>query len=238
VYDAHPAIASPMRVRIDYARVVASVATIDQGLDPQEIASLRRLCGALGLPPGATEGVVLFAQAPQADKVRESVEALRDTDLRLTVITDVVALAMADGKYHIAERKQIHALAALLLVSEPEVAAIEDYVSRSLNADENTEGRIVTDLDHVDESAVVAYGGEIAASLAAACVPLAMVWLYSPRGLSITGVSAALTRLGFGFGPLAGVAIDVGLGLCAYAAVRLLFQFAVGGGAHDDDDDA
>lgn len=223
MYDAHPAIAAPMRLRIDYARVVASVAGVDASVGDEEAASLRGLCGALGLPPGATEGVLLFADAPTPDRVRESVEALRDSDLRTTLIIDLVAIAMADGKYHIAERKQIHAIAALLLVPEKELSAIEDYVAQSLSS-----GEIVTESPVEHRPAVVAFGGEIAGSLAAAGVPLAVVWAVSPRGLSMSGVTKALDVLGFGLGPLAGVLVDVSLGVLAYTATRILFRIMVG----------
>ncbi len=223
MYDAHPAIAAPMRLRIDYARVVAAVAGADNHLGHEEMASIRGLCGALGLPPGATEGVLLFAAEPIPDRVRESVEALRDTDLRTTLITDLVALAMSDGKYHISERKQIHALAALMLVPEADLSAIEDYVAQSLG-----DGEIITEAPSERSAAVVVFGGEIAGSLAAAAVPLAVVWACSPRGLSMSGVTRALDVLGFGLGPLAGVAVDVALGLLAYAGTRILFRIAVG----------
>lgn len=225
MYDAHPAIAAPMRTRIDYARIVAAVAGADADLDVDEVESLRGLCSALGLPPGATEGVLLFAEKPSPDHVRESVEALRDSNLRATLITDLVALAMSDGKYHISERKQIHALAALLLVPEKEIATIEDYVARSLG-----EGEIITDVHTATQDPVVVrLGGEVAGSVAAAAVPLAVVWACSPRGLSMTGVTKALNVLGFGLGPLFGVAVDVSLGLLAYLAVRVVYKAAVTG---------
>lgn len=223
MYDTHPALDAPMRLRIDYARVVAAVAAGDRQAGAPELESLRGLCGALGLPPGATEGVVRFAQSPAPDRVRESVEALRDTGLGPTLVTDLVALAMSDGKYHISERKQIHGLAALLLVPERAIAAIEDEVARSL-----VEGHVVdeplTTRPSTVERTVVRVGGEVAGSVAAAAVPLAVLWAFSPRGLSMTGVTKALDVLGLGFGPLAGVVVDVGTGLAAYVAVRVAYR--------------
>ncbi|MCB9679989.1 MAG: TerB family tellurite resistance protein [Alphaproteobacteria bacterium] len=228
MYDAHPAIAAPMKLRMDYARVVAALSSADTEVETVELESLRGLCGALGLAPGATEGILLFAQAPNQDRVRDALENLRDSELRNTLITDLVGLAMADGKYHIQERKQIHALAAMLVVSPEEVVTIEDYVARSLGGD--VDERVVTDLDAVDAepSAMVRMGGEVAASVTAAGVPLYLVWSNSPRGLTMWGVTAALDALGGGMGPLFGAAVAVGGGLFAYLTVRLLFRAVVG----------
>ncbi|MCA9573001.1 MAG: hypothetical protein KC656_34425, partial [Myxococcales bacterium] len=64
MYDAHPASAAPMRLRVDYVRVVASLASADSRVEDAELHSIRGLCGALGLPPGATESLVLFAREP------------------------------------------------------------------------------------------------------------------------------------------------------------------------------
>lgn len=226
MYDAHPAIGMSMRTRIDYARVVASIASADNSIDAGEMASLRGLCSALGLPPGATQGVLVFAKEPNPAHVRDAVEAIRDTDLALTLVTDLVAMAMSDGKYDISERKQIHAVAALLLVGEAEIAAIEDYVAHSLEGHE-----VITDFDPATTTtgvSLVRRGGEVAASLVAACVPLAMVWAFSPRGISVVGVTKALETLGFGFGAYAGVAVAVGSGLFSYLATRVLFDVVVG----------
>lgn len=214
----------PMRTRIDYARVVASLASEDNDVDDGEIESIRGLCGALGLPPAATEGVLLFAREPNPDRVRESLDVLRDTDLALTLVTDLVALAMSDGKYHINERRRIHALAAMLLVQEQQISKIEDYIAGNLEGSD-----MITNVDQAlsPAAASTAHAGEAAAGLVAACVPLAAVWAMSPSGVSMSGVTFALDRMGFGLGPLFGVAVDVTLGLTAYLVVRITYDLLV-----------
>ena len=137
--EPHPASVEPLDVRVDYARIIAGLAMADDDIADEELQTLQELCDSLLLPENATNGVLLFAQSPDDDRMSTSLDSMRDSNLRYDLIADLVAIAMCDGKYEIEERRRIHHTAAMLLISNADLHAIEDRIAEDLEG-----GQVVT----------------------------------------------------------------------------------------------
>ena len=81
----------------------------------------------------------------------------------------------------------------------------------------------------VDHEDLKKLGGELAASLASAGVPLAAIAVSgSVFGLSAAGITSGLAALGLGLGMASGIGVVVGIGVGSYLGVRWLDRTMVG----------
>jgi len=163
-----------------------------------------------------------MAAASHPDKARidEVVVRLKSSELRFTLVTDMIFIAYADNEFADAEKKEIAAIADALGVNEGQVAAVVKYV----------EGvRKALEAKGVDNEDLKKLGGELAAGLASAGVPIAAIAVTgSVFGLSAAGITSGLAALGLGLGMATGVGVVVGIGVGAYFGVRWLYKQIVG----------
>ena len=216
----HPAMQLPLRERVDYLTVVASMAAADGTTAGSEFEKMRELCKALGLGPAETGQVIAALEDPDTVRIGEVAGRLGSSQLRFALMTDLLFMAHADGDYCEAERAEIRELSHALNVSDAQLAALEKYVLAVLKASraEGIGGEVFKKL-----------GGEVAASLAAAAIPIAAVAVSGTWfGLSAAGISAGLAALGLGLGMTCGVGAVAGIGVASYISVRWLYRRVVG----------
>ena len=131
-HDDHPALYASMELRVAYARIVGAIVAADHTVTVDEVRNIRELCRRIGVPPETADEVVDHSHAPDPIWLRDLLDSLRTSDLRYTLVTDMVALGHADGVYDLHERRAVRQLAAIMLVGEHEVRAIEDDVVHAL----------------------------------------------------------------------------------------------------------
>lgn len=216
----HPAMQLPLSERVDYLVVVASMAAVDGEVSATEFEKWREFCKALELGPAETGQVMSALEYPDKVRIQEVTARLRSSELRFTLMTDLLFMAHADDKYCEAEQREIRELADALNVNEAQLAALEKYVLAVLKA-AKAEG--------VGSEHLKSLGGDVAASLAAAGVPIAAVAVSgSVAGLSAAGITSGLAALGLGLGMAAGIGAVAGIGVASYFGVRWLYRRVVG----------
>lgn len=209
--EAHPALKYPAPDRESYMVIVASIAAADRRLDSRELEELETQCDTLKLPAKARASVLAACKESPED-LTERLAGLHESELRFTLVTDMVHLALADGVKDARETKEIKRISKELGVSADQLAAIEKFVKATRSA--AASGSTAEDLKAV--------GAEAAAGLAATGVPIAAVAIVG-GGLNAAQIVAALAALGLGGGMLAGVGVLVGLGIGTYNGVKWLF---------------
>lgn len=127
----HPTLYAPMSERIDYACVIAAFMACDGNLDPARTGRLRDLCREIGLPPHMNDKVVA-SLGDSREGLRERLYRLRDSQLKMLLVRDMVKLGFSKGRYEVTERREVRGLAALMLVGEDKVKRIEDEVVAEL----------------------------------------------------------------------------------------------------------
>lgn len=216
----HPATELPQSERVDYLIVIASMAAADGEVAGAEFEKLRAFCRALDL--GALEaGQVMAAlEGPDEVRIREVTARLKSSQLRFTLMTDLLFMAYADGKFVDSERREIRGLGDALGINDAQLEALEKYVQAVLKAEKAEE---------VGPEDFKKLGGDVAASLAAAGVPVAAVAVSgSVFGLSAAGITSGLAALGMGFGMASGLGVAVGIGVASYFGVRWLYRRVTG----------
>ena len=208
-HAAHPALAVPLSERVDYLTVIASMAGADVVLDQSELEKLQELCRALEIPEEQAEKIVETARRP-THTIARHIESLRSSDLRLSLLTDCLAIAYADGEYAKGEKEEIMALAAQLGVTGEQVAALEETF-RSLHAAE------------IQEQSRQHHGAAaIANRLAGVGIPLGLAGGVSAFGLASTGIASGATAVAMGLGLATGFGAALGAGVGTIMGIRWL----------------
>ncbi|MCB9680705.1 MAG: TerB family tellurite resistance protein [Alphaproteobacteria bacterium] len=224
-HDDHPAMYESLEARRTYARLVGAIVTADDVVTADELRAMRDLCRRLALAPSVADEIVDACRRPDSGDMREQLYALRDSDLRFTLLTDMVVLGHADGKYDVTERRQVRALAALMLVRDDQVLAIEQTIADAFGHGTMDDSGPDDDV----EDARLAWTAELAARLAAVGVPVSAVAVLAPAGKApLIALGMGLSTLGAGMGALPGLGVAVGLGVGSFLGVRALYRFAVG----------
>jgi hypothetical protein len=109
---------------------------------------------------------------------------------------------------------EIGEIADTLGINSAQQSAIDRYVAAMLRANK-TKGSEADGLKKL--------GGEVAAGLAAAGVPIAAVGMSgSAAGLGAAGITSGLAALGMGLGVATGIGVALGIGVASYFGVRWL----------------
>jgi uncharacterized tellurite resistance protein B-like protein len=130
----HPAIKLPVEERVDYLVVIASMAGADGVVKGEELANLSELCKALDLGAAETGQVLAAAEHVDGDRIRSATHRLRTSELRFTLMTDLLFLAYADGDFDGAEQKEVSGVAVTLGVDAKQLEALKKYVLAVLKA--------------------------------------------------------------------------------------------------------
>ena len=216
----HPATKLPLAERVDYLTVVAAMVTADGEVSDSELGKLRQYCKDLDLGPAEIGQVMTDAEQPNQVQIREITSRLKSSELRFTLMTDLLFMAFADGKFVEAEEREVAALADALVITGEQLTAIKKYVQTVLKAQRTAGGT-----DHQWQK----LGGDVAASLASAGVPIAAVAVSgSVFGLSAAGITSGLAALGLGMGMATGLGVAVGIGVGSYFSVRWAYRKVVG----------
>ena len=211
----HSLRAYPETERVDYLCLIASMAAADNIVSNDELTQLRRFCEAAKVD-AIDVGLILSAAAdPSSLDILEMLKRLAQTDLRFTLLSDLLFMAYADGIVAPEEDEDMQYIARHLNINPEQVAATELYVKNVLAAQ-------TSDASKKDWTAI---GSELAGALAGAGVPLGAVALSGCLcGVGAAELSKALNAMGMGLGLTPGIGVVLSLGVCSYFGVRHLFK--------------
>lgn len=88
-----------------YLGAIASIATADRQATPEEIEYLSALAESAGLSEEQKEAVIKAANEISDDDVLRCLDVLKTSDLRFSLVTDVIAFAKTDNNYSEEEQK-------------------------------------------------------------------------------------------------------------------------------------
>lgn len=119
------------REKSAYLGAVATVAMTDSQVNDEEIDFLRTLGEAAQLPADEIDRVIAAASQPSAAHLQRDLDALKGSELRYSLITDVVSFAKADGHFTTEEAEGISKMANYLGVNEAQFKAMAEFVDHS-----------------------------------------------------------------------------------------------------------
>lgn len=212
----HSLMEYPEVERVDYLCVVASIAAADGKVTDEEISHIREYCESTGIGEIGIGLIIAALENPEGVDIPTIVSRLAHTDLRFTLLTDMLFMAHADGIVCPIEQEEINKIAAMLTITHHQIEAINMYVEAVISAQHTRRSEA-----HWKE-----VGSEIAGLLASAGVPLGAVAIAGT--VFGNGLSSGLAALGMGLGITTGIGVAVSIGVCSYFGVRWLCKKILG----------
>ncbi len=101
-----------------YLSAIASIATADSQASQLEIDHLTHLCEAADLSQTQLQLVLTAAKDPNNTNLKSSLDLLKNSDLKYSLLTDLFAFAKSDGSYSETEEQSVQKIATYLGVDE------------------------------------------------------------------------------------------------------------------------
>ncbi len=138
-----------------YLGAIASIATADTMASEEEMEYISQLCDAADLSPEQRESVLRAATELSADELTRCLDILKKSDLRFSLVTDLMAFAKSDENYNESEQKNVAKIADYLGVNEQQFSLLDQFAEKTKTADlpasENTQSHFLSSLGLKDK---------------------------------------------------------------------------------------
>ena len=116
-----------------YLSTIASLATADRQASAPETEFLQHLAQQSGLSAGSAQQVLAAAQDSTNQSIQQNLDQLKSSDLRFSLVTDLISFARADGAYSNNEEAMISKIAEYLGINPTQKATLENVVDQAAN---------------------------------------------------------------------------------------------------------
>ena len=116
-----------------YLSAVASLATADRQASPAETEFLQHLTQQAGLSADDAQQVLAAAADANNQSIQQNLDALKGSDLRFSLVTDLISFARADGTYSSNEEAMVAKMAAYLGINPDQKQTLESVVDQAAN---------------------------------------------------------------------------------------------------------
>ncbi len=116
-----------------YLSAIASLATADRQASAPETEFLQHLAQQAGLSAGSAQQVLAAAQDSTNQSIQQNLDQLKSSDLRFSLITDLISFARADGAYSNNEEAMVSKMAEYLGINPTQKATLENVVDQAAN---------------------------------------------------------------------------------------------------------
>ncbi|MEJ7660054.1 MAG: TerB family tellurite resistance protein [Hymenobacter sp.] len=120
-----------------YLSAIAALATADRQATAPEAEFLQRLAQQAGLSDDATRRILTAADSADNQSVQQDLDQLKSSDLRFSLITDLISFARADGTYSAGEQDMVDKMASYLGVNPEQKQALENVVDQAATVRRN-----------------------------------------------------------------------------------------------------
>jgi uncharacterized tellurite resistance protein B-like protein len=196
-----------------YIGAIASLATADRQASEEEIEYLTALCEAAKLSPDQSQAVIKAATDISADEAQRCLDILKTSELKYSLIADLIAFAKTDSNYSEDEQQNIHRMADYLGVDQKQYSLLDNFAEKATDPATTPEQiaspNFLSSLGLKDkfESAGI-NGNTLLKGLLGVAAPLILSKMLSGRGRSHRGGFGGLG--GGGFGGLGGGLMGAG----------------------------
>ena len=114
-----------------YLSAIASLATADRQASGAESQFLQALAQQAGLSGGATQQVLAAAQDANNQSIQQHLDVLKNSDLRFSLVTDLISFARADGSYSNDEEAMIDKMTQYLGINQEQKQTLETVVDQA-----------------------------------------------------------------------------------------------------------
>ncbi|MEO5646927.1 MAG: TerB family tellurite resistance protein [Chitinophagaceae bacterium] len=125
-----------------YLGAIASIATADHSASEVEVGYLRNLAEAAELSQEQEDAVLLAATELSGDELTRCLDILKTSDLKYSLVTDLISFAESDKEYSASEKANIEKIAAYLDIDKQQFSLLDQFVKKT--AETGQTGEAVT----------------------------------------------------------------------------------------------
>ena len=122
-----------------YLAALASLATADRSATQEELDHLREMARAANLSEKQTQFILHAATDISGEDLKKCLDVLKNSDLKYSLISDLIALAKADGQYTEDEKANIEKIAEYLNVNKKQVSFLDEFVDKAAETEATPE---------------------------------------------------------------------------------------------------
>ncbi len=117
-----------------YLGAIASLATADRQATADEIEYMEQLCAAAQLSAQQTDAVRQAATGLSGEELNRCLDVLKNSELRFSLVTDLMAFAKADNEYSEAEEQTVHKISQYLGVNQQQYSLLNEVSQQPVPA--------------------------------------------------------------------------------------------------------
>jgi uncharacterized tellurite resistance protein B-like protein len=122
-----------------YLGAIASLATADRSASDEELQHIGELSEDAGLSQSQKESVVRAATELSGEELKKCLDLLKSSNLRFSLVSDLIAFAESDGDYSQEERQNIEKITEYLGVSKTQFSLLDQFVHRTAETNKSPE---------------------------------------------------------------------------------------------------
>jgi uncharacterized tellurite resistance protein B-like protein len=114
-----------------YLAAIASIATADRSASEEELEYLRQLADEAELTDEQKKFIERAATELTGEDLTQCLDILKTSDLRYSLVTDLIAFAEADQNYSDEEKANVEKIAQYLGIDKKQVAFLDEFVKKT-----------------------------------------------------------------------------------------------------------
>jgi uncharacterized tellurite resistance protein B-like protein len=122
-----------------YLGAIASLATADRSASDEELQHIRELSQDAGLSASQQESVVRAATELSGEELKKCLDLLKNSNLRFSLVSDLIAFAEVDGDYSQQERENVEKISEYLGVTKTQFSLLDQFVHRTAESHKSPE---------------------------------------------------------------------------------------------------
>jgi uncharacterized tellurite resistance protein B-like protein len=118
-----------------YLSAIASLATADRQATSEELEYITSLCQSAGLSSEQEAYVLQAARETNGAELQHSLDVLKGSELRFSLVADLIAFAKADQDYSEEEQQNVSRIAQYLGVNGEQFSTLNQFVDKASATD-------------------------------------------------------------------------------------------------------
>jgi uncharacterized tellurite resistance protein B-like protein len=114
-----------------YLGAIASIATADHSASEEELEYIMDLADSADISEDQKEAVKRAATELSGEELSRCLNILKNSDLRFSLITDLISFAESDNNYSAEERENVEKIAEHLNINQEQYSLLDQFVKKS-----------------------------------------------------------------------------------------------------------
>ncbi len=115
-----------------YLGAIASIATADKSVSEEELAYISALCESAELSAEQASAVQRSATELSEDELKRCLDVLKGSELRFSLVSDLIAFAESDQVYTPEEKENIEKISAYLGVNQEQFSLLNQFTKKAV----------------------------------------------------------------------------------------------------------